>query len=43
VDLALGPLYYRVLVSGSLIDKELVETTSRLVLALAREPSTRKP
>jgi AcrR family transcriptional regulator len=41
VDLLLGPLYYRVLVSGSPIDKELVETTSRLVLALAREPSTR--
>ncbi|MEU0007959.1 TetR/AcrR family transcriptional regulator [Streptomyces sp. NPDC006314] len=39
VDLLLGPLYYRVLVFGSPIDKGLVDTTSRLVLALAREPA----
>ncbi|MFD7133853.1 TetR/AcrR family transcriptional regulator [Streptomyces sp. NPDC059894] len=39
VDLLLGPLYYRVLVFGAPIDKELVESTSRLVLTLAREMS----
>ncbi|MFC9287723.1 TetR/AcrR family transcriptional regulator [Streptomyces sp. NPDC057052] len=40
VDLLLGPLYHRVLVFGAPIDKELVESTSRLVLTLAREMST---
>ncbi|MEW2071305.1 TetR/AcrR family transcriptional regulator [Streptomyces sp. NPDC007346] len=39
VDLLLGPLYYRVLVLGSPIDRQLVDTTCRLVLGLAREPS----
>ncbi|MDC0770962.1 TetR/AcrR family transcriptional regulator [Streptomyces sp. HD] len=39
VDLLLGPLYYRVLVAGTPIDRELVDSTARLVLALAREPS----
>ncbi|MFF3499730.1 TetR/AcrR family transcriptional regulator [Streptomyces sp. NPDC003247] len=39
VDLLLGPLYYRVLVFGSPIDRELVDTTARLVLGLARESS----
>ncbi|MGP4002454.1 TetR/AcrR family transcriptional regulator [Streptomyces sp. 8N706] len=37
VDLLLGPLYYRVLVFGTPIDKELVDTTARLVFTLARE------
>ncbi|WP_374991324.1 TetR/AcrR family transcriptional regulator C-terminal ligand-binding domain-containing protein [Streptomyces sp. LHD-70] len=40
VDLLLGPLYYRVLVFGKPIDKELVATTARLVLSLARESSS---
>ncbi|MFE0253758.1 TetR/AcrR family transcriptional regulator [Streptomyces sp. NPDC059010] len=39
VDLLLGPLYYRVLVSGTPIDRELIDSTARLVLALAHEPS----
>ncbi|WP_217166124.1 TetR/AcrR family transcriptional regulator [Streptomyces sp. AC512_CC834] len=39
VDLALGPLYFRVLVFGAPIDKELVDSTARLTLALARELS----
>ncbi len=39
VDLLLGPLYYRVLVPGTPIDTELVNSTARLVLALAREAS----
>ncbi|MCZ9342716.1 TetR/AcrR family transcriptional regulator C-terminal ligand-binding domain-containing protein, partial [Streptomyces sp. TRM76130] len=37
IDLAFGPLYYRVLVFGAPIDKELVDTTARLTVALARE------
>ncbi|WP_309031219.1 TetR/AcrR family transcriptional regulator [Streptomyces alfalfae] len=37
VDLALGPLYFRVLVFGAPIDKELVDATARLTLTLARE------
>ncbi|NUP19760.1 MAG: TetR/AcrR family transcriptional regulator [Streptomyces sp.] len=37
VDLLLGPLYYRVLVAGAPIDRELVDSTARLVLALAQE------
>ncbi|MGI5378949.1 TetR/AcrR family transcriptional regulator [Streptomyces sp. CA-251387] len=41
VDLLLGPLYYRVLVFGAPIDKELVDSTTRLVLTFAREASTR--
>jgi AcrR family transcriptional regulator len=40
VDLLLGPLYYRVLVFGKPIDKELVDTTARLVLTLARESAS---
>ncbi|WP_079186346.1 TetR/AcrR family transcriptional regulator [Streptomyces sp. CB01580] len=40
VDLLLGPLYYRVLVLGKPIDEELVDTTARLVVTLARD-STR--
>ncbi|SDP69172.1 transcriptional regulator, TetR family [Streptomyces sp. cf386] len=41
VDLLLGPLYYRALVFGAPIDKELVDSTARIVLALARESSPR--
>ncbi|MFD7320236.1 TetR/AcrR family transcriptional regulator [Streptomyces sp. NPDC059875] len=41
VDVLLGPLYYRVLVSGKPIDKELVDATARLVLTLAREQNRR--
>ncbi|MEV6123137.1 TetR/AcrR family transcriptional regulator [Streptomyces sp. SID8352] len=41
VDLLLAPLYHRALVLGSPIDRELVDTTSRLVLGLARRPSPR--
>ncbi|MEU3653591.1 TetR/AcrR family transcriptional regulator [Streptomyces sp. NPDC032161] len=37
VDLLLGPLYYRVLVLGKPIDEELVDTTARLVVTLARD------
>lgn len=40
VDLLLGPLYYRVLVLGEPIDDELVQTTARLVLTLARESAS---
>ncbi|MEV5428092.1 TetR-like C-terminal domain-containing protein [Streptomyces sp. NPDC052701] len=36
VDLLLGPLHHRVLVSGSPIDEELVDTTARLTLTRAR-------
>ncbi|WUO00371.1 TetR/AcrR family transcriptional regulator [Streptomyces sp. NBC_00299] len=43
VDLLLGPLYYRVLVFGAAIDQELVDTTARLVLTLARESSSASP
>jgi AcrR family transcriptional regulator len=39
VDLLLGPLYYRVLVFGAPIDRELVDSTTRLVLTIARESS----
>ncbi|MEU4659907.1 TetR/AcrR family transcriptional regulator [Streptomyces sp. NPDC023723] len=39
VDLALGPLYLRVLVFGAPIDKELLHTAARLTLVLARELS----
>lgn len=39
VDLLLGPLYYRVLVFGTPIDKALVDSTTRLALTVAREPS----
>ncbi|MFI6013495.1 TetR/AcrR family transcriptional regulator [Streptomyces sp. NPDC051243] len=39
VDLLLGPLFYRVLVPGTPVDTELVNSTTRLVLALAREAS----
>lgn len=38
VDLLLSPLYYRVLVLGRPIDEELVDTTARLVITLARDP-----
>ncbi|MER6504954.1 hypothetical protein ABT218_38095 [Streptomyces sp. NPDC001455] len=37
MDLLLGPLYYRVLVLGKPIDEELVDTTARLVVTLARD------
>ncbi|MEU3220508.1 TetR/AcrR family transcriptional regulator [Streptomyces sp. NPDC006971] len=37
VDLLLGPLHYRVLVLGKPIDEELVDTTARLVVTLARD------
>ncbi|MFF5480147.1 TetR/AcrR family transcriptional regulator [Streptomyces sp. NPDC012935] len=43
VDLLLGPLYYRVLVFGAAIDQELVDSTARLVLTLARESSSASP
>ncbi|MBC2904430.1 TetR/AcrR family transcriptional regulator [Streptomyces sp. PSKA01] len=43
VDLLLGPLYYRVLVFGKPIDKELVNTTARLVLTLAHEFTSTEP
>ncbi|WP_435615937.1 TetR/AcrR family transcriptional regulator [Streptomyces coelicoflavus] len=39
VDVALGPLYFRVLVFRAPIDRELVGTTARLTLSLARELS----
>ncbi|WP_079051309.1 TetR/AcrR family transcriptional regulator [Streptomyces curacoi] len=42
-DLLLGPLYYRVLVFGAPIDEELVDSTTRLVLTLAREASPKVP
>ncbi|MFE9022900.1 TetR/AcrR family transcriptional regulator [Streptomyces sp. NPDC007808] len=40
VDVLLGPLYYRVLVFGAPSDKELLDSTTRLVVALARESSS---
>ncbi|MFB8247250.1 TetR/AcrR family transcriptional regulator [Streptomyces sp. NPDC055952] len=39
VDVLLGPVYYRVLLFGSPVDRDLVETSSRLALDLVRRPS----
>lgn len=39
VDVLLGPLYYRALVAGQPSDKELIDATAELVLALAVEPT----
>lgn len=40
VDLLFSPLYYRVLVFGQPIDKELTDATARLVLSLARQSAS---